>query len=1081
MKRKLQDVLCCSSMGSLKSAFKVFIYFVLLTGSINAFAQTEVTVKGVVKDSIGGLPGAGVKVSGTNRGTSTDGDGSYTIKLPRSGRLLFTAIGFKPKTLAVADYTPNAQGVYIINALLDSDVGALDEVAIVGFGTQKKASMISSITTINPKELKGPTSNLTTMMQGRVAGMIAYQRTGEPGADNAQFFIRGLGTFGTGKQDPLILIDGAESTQNDMARLQPDDIASFSVLKDASASAVYGARGANGVVLITTKSGEAGVTKFTIRSETAASSNTKNFQFADNITYMRMANEAALTRNPQAALPYLQTKIDATARGDNPLLYPSNNWIEQLVKDYTINTRNNLSVEGGGENARYYVSGTYNVDNGVLKVDGLSNFNNNVKLKNYNVRSNVDLNLTKTTFASIRVFGQFDDYTGPLLGGIDGNGNPIGGGQRVFNQAVWSNPVLFPAVYPSSLSPFATHTLFGSAITPNNGLYQNPYAEMVRGYSEYNSSTLQTQLELKQDLGKLVKGLNARLMAYARRYSYFDVSRSYNPFYYLGVEQPDGSTGVQVLNPGGQGSIGATGTEYLGYTEGQKRLNSTFYAEFALNYNRTFGDKHAVSGMLITTQRNYLSGNAGSLQLSLPARNQGLSGRATYGYDNKYLLELNFGYNGSERFADNNRFGFFPTIGLGYVVSNEGFFKPLTKVINSLKLRATYGLAGNDQIGASGDRFFYMSEVNMNDGNYGATFGELWGYNKAGVLVSRYANPLITWEESKQLNLGLDIRFLDALDINIDVYKNTRSNILTGRTFIPATMGLQAAVNANTNKAQNEGVDFAAVYNKSFGSGWSAQLRGNFTYAKSKILINDEPSFPTSEYYRTRVGHPTTQGFGLIAERLFVDDNEAKNAPPQFDGTPGLTYGGGDIKYRDVNGDGLINDQDIVPIGLPTAPEIIYGFGGTIGYKDFDFSFFFQGSARSSFFINSENIAPFVLNGGSQNGLLSAISESYWSEENRDVYALWPRLSPNFVPNNNRNSTWWMRNGNFLRLRSVELGYNASQSVNKKIGFRGLRVYLSATNLGFISSFKTWDPEMGGNGLGYPIQGTYNLGVRATF
>ncbi|WP_202985631.1 SusC/RagA family TonB-linked outer membrane protein [Pedobacter planticolens] len=1081
MMRKLLNQIQPQFLTSkLKSSFKLLLFFVLVTCSIKSWAQTDVTVRGTVKDTIGGLPGVNIKVSGTNRGTNSDAEGKYTVTLPRSGRLLFTAIGCKPKTVTVADYLPNAEGVYVINLTLENDVNALDEVAVVGFGTQKKASMISSITTINPKELKGPTSNLTTMMQGRVAGMIAYQRSGEPGADNAQFFIRGLGTFGTGKQDPLILIDGIESTQNDMARLQADDIASFSVLKDATASAVYGARGANGVVLITTKSGEAGMTNFTVRSESAMSSNTKNFQFADNITYMKLANEAALTRNPTAALPYLQTKIDATARGDNPLLYPSNNWIDQLIKDYTVNYRNNISVQGGGEKARYYVAGTYNIDNGVLKVEGLNNFNNNVKLKNYSVRSNVDINLTKTTTAAIRVYGQFDDYSGPLLG-YDGNGNPVNGGQRIFNQTIWSNPVLFPAVYPASLSPFATHALFGNAVTPNNGLYVNPYAEMVKGYSEYNSSTLQTQIELKQDLNKLVKGLNARLMTYARRYSYFDVSRSYNPFYYTATEQPNGSVGVSVLNPGGQGSIGTTGTEYLGYSEGLKRLNSTFYAELALSYNRVFGEKHAVGGMLITTLRNYLSGNAGSLQASLPSRNQGVSGRATYGYDSKYLVEFNFGYNGSERFAENNRFGFFPSVGLGYVVSNENFFKPLLSVINSLKLRATYGLVGNDQIGNDGDRFFYMSEVNMNSGLYGSTFGEQYGYSKAGVLVTRYANPLITWEESEQINLGADFRFLNALDVNIDIYKNTRSNILTGRTYIPTTMGLQATVRANTNKAESEGLDFAAAYNKSFGRGWSMQLRGNFTYAKSKILINDEPSYPAGELYRSTVGNSTTQGYGLIAERLFIDDNEAKNAPPQFDGTAGLTYGGGDIKYRDINNDGLVNDQDIVPIGLPTSPEIIYGFGGTVGYKSVDFSFFFQGSARSSFFINSQNIAPFVLNGGSQNGLLKSIADSYWSEENRNVYALWPRLSPNFVPNNNRTSTWWMRNGNFLRLRSVEVAYNTPQKLNQKIGFKSLRIYLSATNVGYISSFNTWDPEMGGNGLGYPIQGTYNLGVRASF
>jgi len=1078
-KRKVQDSGCLFFRGSV---FRRLLGILLLTMLyFSAFAQNEVTVKGVVKDTVGGLPGVNVKVSGTNRGISTDDMGRYNIKVARSGKLLFSLIGYKPVTKTVADYERGSDGVYTINIVLKSDANSLEDVAIVGFGTQKKTSVISSITSINPKQLKGPTSNLTTMLAGRVAGMISSQRSGEPGADNAQFFIRGLGTFGAGKQDPLILIDGIESSSNDMARLQADDISSFNVLKDATASAVYGARGANGVILILTKSGEAGLTKFSFRAESSISANTNNFKFADNVTYMKMANEAALTRNPLAILPYVQTKIDATAAGENPLLYPNNNWIDQLIKKYTINNRYNLNISGGGSKVIYYIAGTYNIDNGVLKVDNLNNFNNNIKLKNYSVRSNININLTPTLEGIVRVYGQFDDYSGPI-GGFDDNGNRINGGQKIFNQAIWSNPVMFPAVYPSSYSPFTNHPLFGNALSPTGGLYTNPYAEMVKGYEDQNASTLQTQLELKQDLKFLTSGLNARLMTYARRYSYFNITRQYNPFYYNAQEQPDGSLSLNLMNSGTAPTIGTPGREYLDYAEGRKDLNSTFYVEAALNYSRIFKEKHAVSGMLITTMRNYLAGNPGSLQLSLPSRNQGVSGRATYGYDNKYLAEFNFGYNGSERFAANNRFGFFPSFGLGYVVSNENFFKPLLNVVNSLKLRATYGLVGNDQIGAAADRFFYMSEVNMNNPNYGAAFGDDWlGNYKNGISISRYANPLITWETSKQINLGLDLRVLNALDINVDVYQAKRSGILSSRAYIPSTMGLQANIQANTNKAESKGVDVAMNYNKSFGNSMFLQLRGNFTYAANKFVVYDETNYSPNETYRYHVGQPIKQTFGYIAERLFVDDAEAKNSPRQLSGTPGITYGGGDIKYRDINGDGLISEADQVPIGLPTSPEIIYGFGGTFGYKGFDISAFFQGSARSSFFINPQNIAPFVQNGGSQNGLLSQVASSYWSEENRNSYAFWPRLSSNFVDNNNQVSTWWMRNGSFLRLKSIELGYTLNNSTLSRLGLKNFRAYVNSTNLAMISSFKLWDTEMGGNGLGYPIQMVYNLGLSVSF
>lgn len=1053
------------------------VILVLLFLCKSSYAQ--VNVQGTVRDSVGGLPGVTVKAVGSSISTQTDVLGRFSITVDEKAVLSFSFVGFISRQISLSQQKVS-DGKVTVDVLMKSSESTLDEVTVVAYGTQKKTSVVSSIASVNPEELKGPTSNLTTMMAGRVSGMIAYQRSGEPGSDNAQFFIRGLGTFGSGKVDPLILIDGIESTQNDLARLQADDIASFNVLKDATAAAVYGARGANGVLLIITKTGKSGSTKFDARAETSVSSNTRNFQFADNITYMKLANEAALTRPGSPGLPYHQTKIDATAAGLDPLLYPNNNWIDQLIKDQTINNRYNLSISGGGVKARYYVAGTYNIDNGVLKVEGLNNFNNNIKLKNYSVRSNVDLNLTSTTDLALRVYAQFDDYTGPV-GGFDSQGRRINGGQRIFNQAIWSNPVMFPAVYPSSLSPFTTHPMFGNAATSSNSLFVNPYAEMVKGYSESNSSTLQTQLELKQDLKFLTQGLNARVMTYARRYSKFDLSRQYNPFFYVGSEQPDGSIGVQVLNAGGIGSIGTPGSEYLNYSEGVKDLNSVFYLEAALNYNRTFDEKHAVGGLLITTMRNFLSGNAGSLQLSLPSRNQGVSGRATYAYDNRYLAEFNFGYNGSERFANNDRFGFFPSFGLGYVISNEKFFEPLTSIINSFKIRATYGFVGNDQIGESGDRFFYMSEVNMNNTVYGATFGEQYNYFRPGVLVSRYSNPLITWERSEQTNLGLDLTFLNDFNINVDIYKNSRTNILTARTFIPATMGLQADVRANTNAAESKGIDFTLNFNKSLGNSWYFQSRGNFTYATSKILIYDEPTYNENETYRYRVGHPIGQAFGYIAERLFVDDNEAKNSPKQFSGAPGFDYGGGDIKYRDINRDGIISDADLVPIGHPTSPEIIYGFGGTVGFKGFDMSVFFQGSARSSFFINSENIAPFVLNGGSQNGLLSAVAESHWSEENRNIYAMWPRLSSRFVDNNNRTSTWWMRNGGFLRLKSAEFGYNLPDKLQKRIGLKNPRLYLNATNLGLFSNYNLWDPEMGGNGLGYPVQTVYNIGFRTSF
>lgn len=1049
-----------------------FFLLFLFLANLNASAQTEITITGKVRSDSSALEGVTITVKANPGRSAVSGPGGvYSIKAPANGTLVFTSVGYQTLEQPI-------QGNDKIDVKLTTDYQAMENVVVsVGFGTQKKTSLVSSITSVDPKELKGPTSNLTNMLAGRVSGVIAYQRTGEPGSDNASFFIRGLGSFGAGKVDPLILIDGVESTNNDLARLQPDDIASFSVLKDATAAAVYGARGANGVLIITTKTGVAGTTTLTGRFENSLSTNTRNFNLTDNITYMNMANEAALTRDAPGGAPYSQTKINRTIAGDNPLLYPDNNWIDMLIDDYTINQRFNFGVSGGVAKARYYIAGTYNVDNGLLKENKLNGFNNNIQLKNYSVRSNIDLKVTNTTSAALRMYGQFDDYNGPI-GDRRSDGTMGSGGQRVFNQAIWSNPVMFPAIYPQEYLPHIKHPLFGNSTIPglsNPTMYSNPYANMMSGFAQSNASTLQVQVEVKQDMGGITPGLSGRLMSYTRRYGYFDMTRSYTPFYYKALSYDDRNIDdLMVLNAGGPNPINPQGTEFLGYSEGYKMVNSIFYTEAALNYNRTFNDDHEVSGMVIGILRNYLTGNAPTLEASLPARNLGVSGRFTYGYDRRYLAEFDFGYNGSEKFDKaSKRFGFFPSIGLAWNVSNEKFFDNLADKITNLKLRGTYGLVGNDQIGSANDRFFYMSRVNMDNGNYGYNFGLDYDFRLNGISIDRYANPRITWEKSRQLNIGMDLTIMNALTFTVDAYKNKRSQLLMPRSYIPTTMGLQAGVSANVGKTEVKGVDLLMNYNKTISKKIWVEGRANLTYATGKITAYDEPEYGPQLANLYRLGARIGQVYGYIAERLFYDEKEVLNTPR----TPYENVMGGDIKYHDVDKDGRITSNDVVPIGLPTTPEIIYGFGGSVGYGNFDFSVMFQGSARSSFFINPQNISPFVRNGGSQNGLLNTIANDHWSEDNRNSYAFWPRLSNQFIDNNNLTSTWWMRDGSFLRLKNMEVGYSIPTYLLKKIGLKTTRVYLNGSNLHVWSAFDMWDPEMGGNGLGYPVQRVFNAGI----
>ncbi len=1012
-------------------------------------ASRKREIRGAVRDTTGILPGVSVRVKGQNNiGTTTDLNGRFILDVPDENVVLvFSMVGYVVQEIPV-------KGKDVINVFLKSVETGLDEVVVVGFGTQKRSDMVGSVTSIKTSDLKVPSSNLTTALAGRAAGVIAYQRSGEPGQDNADFFVRGVTTFGY-KTTPLILIDGMELTTTDLARLQPDDISSFSIMKDATSTAVYGARGANGVILVTTKQGKVGKANLSLRLENSISAPTKNVQLADPVTYMKMGNEAVLTRDPLGVALYSDEKIANTAAGLNPVVYPANDWREIMFKDYTLNQRLNLNVSGGGGVARYYISGSYNKDNGIMKVEKRNNFNSNIDLKSYTLRSNVTIDVTKSTEMIVRLSGNFDDYQGPIDGGAD-----------MYSKVMRSNPVLFPAYYPvNEQYKFVNHILFGNY---DAGQYINPYADMTKGYKDYSRSLMLAQIEAKQDLSFLTKGLTFRTMVNTNRSSYFDVSRFYNPYYYklAGYDILSNTYSINDINE-------SSGTEYLGYKEGPKTISSTFYMESMLNYNRTFNEKHGLSGLLVYMMRQNLNANAGDLQLSLPFRNLGLSGRATYSYDNRYFAEFNFGYNGSERFYETKRYGFFPSAGVAWSISNESFFKPFKPVISNLRLRATYGLIGNDAIGAPEDRFFYLSNVNMNDPLKGAGFGRDAGtsYSLNGISISRYSNKDITWETSEQKNIALELGLMDKLNIQAEYYTQERDNILMTRSSIPVTMGFSAPIRANVGKASGRGTDISMDYQSGFGNGIWLSARGNFTYATSKFKVYEEPQY--KEYYRSRIGSSIYQQFGYIAERLFIDDKEAENSPKQNFGV----YGGGDIKYLDVNGDGQITEADQVPIGNPTLPEITYGFGFSLGYKGFDISSFFQGLANESFWIDPVATSPFQ----NETQVLNAYADSYWSEDHRDIHALWPRLSSTLNSNNTQTSTWFMRDGSFLRLKQVEIGYTIPKKLQAKMHTSAFRIYVNGSNLFSVSNFKLWDVEMGGNGLGYPVQKVFNLGINVNF
>ena len=1023
----------------------------------NLFGQQKI-ISGVVNDSYGNpIPGVNIlQETQKNNGTITDFDGKFTISINDESMLIFSYVGFITKKVESKDSN--------LEVTLEEDLLGLDEVTVVAYGTQKKASVIAAVTSINPEELRVPTSNLTSSIAGRVAGVISYQRSGEPGRDNAEFFIRGVSTFGYARS-PLILIDGIETTSTDLARLQPDDIASFSIMKDATATALYGARGANGVILVTTKEGKEGVVKINVRYEKAYSAPTKSLEIADPVTYMTLHNEALATRNPLGGRIYSLEKILISQDPNrNIMAYPTVNWFDELLEDYTLNSRFNFNVSGGGKVARYYLAATVNSDNGNLKIDPQNNFNNNINFKRISLRSNVNVNLTSTTEVALKFNGNFDDYIGPLDGGA-----------AIYQKAMQTNPVLYPRFYEPDLQfQNSTHILFGNY--GQFGDYLNPYADMIRGYKDESYNNFLATVEVKQDLGFIAEGLNLRILGNTSRYSFYNLERKYNPFYYtLGNYdfQSDQYTLI-ALNPN-------QGTEYLEYNEGNKVITNATYFEASLNYNTTIDDIHEISGMIIGISRELKYANAGDLQRSLPYRNLGVSGRFTYAYDERYFSEFNFGYNGSERFAKSERFGFFPSFGFGWYMSNENFMSSTSDVITKLKLKSTYGLVGNDQIGSAEDRFFYISQVNLNDGSMGAPFGNEFSNYINGVSIDRYANDQITWEKAKMLNVGFELGLFGKVDIQADYFTEYRSNILMDRAQVPASMGLQSPIRANVGEASSKGFEMSLDYKDNITNDFFVAVRANFSFATSKYEVFEELDYVSAGLpWRSRIGLNLSQPFGYIAERLFIDEADIANSPIQTFGD----YMAGDIKYKDINNDGIIDINDEVPIGYPTTPEIIYGFGTSASYRNFDFSFFFQGSARSSFFVDAYNTSPFIDTSGSaigNNALLSAWANDHWSENDRNLYASWPRLSDQLIDNNNRNSTWWLRDGAFLRLKSIEFGYSFTDKLTEKLGFSAGRVYVSGTNLLTFSKFKLWDIEMGGNGLGYPIQKGANLGLNINF
>ncbi len=1005
----------------------------------------EMTVAGTVISSADNQPivGANIYVEGTNVGTTTDAGGNYKLTVPASAKTVTVSfLGYDTKKISVRD-------IHLFKLITLADASnKLEDVVVVGFGVQKKESLVGAVQSVKPSDLQTSSSNLSTSFSGKIAGVIAVQKSGEPGADGANFWIRGISTFGSG-QSPLLILDGVEITDQMLNNIPPETIESFSVLKDATATALYGSRGANGVMIITTKNGrDSEKMTINLRAEFGASAPTRVPKVADGITYMETFNEARTTRGETPY--YSNEKIMGTKLGLDPYVYPNVDWYDMLFKDCTFNQNFNFNMTGGAKKIDYFLNASVYNENGIMRKPEASKFDTNINAQKYLFQANVSADATKTTRVSLKMNTQLHYRHAPIQSVSD-----------LFAYAMTGMPCEFPATLPGEESD--TFVRFGTNNAWNSGFFTNPYAQLCRGYGDQFRGHFTSALTVNQNLDFITKGLSATGMATFYNRVYSAVYRSFTPFMYQLTDYNIDEAG----NYSYTSNSTNTGTTYLGTTRGKDGYRELAF-QAKIDYARTFG-KHDVGATIVYMQKERNMNISDEQEYAaLPYRQQGLAGRVTYGFDKRYLFEANFGYNGSENFAAGKRFGFFPSVAVGWVISNEPFWKGIKEQVNLFKLRASYGLVGNDVISKDyADRFPYLTTVDMGQG-YDVYIGNNFE-RKYGPILSVYGNPNATWEESRKLDIGVEIGLFDSLNIIFDWFKEKRSGIFMQRTSLPSTFGMSGITPwANIGKVDNSGVDISVDYNKAFSKDLILSLRGTFTYAHNEIVEMDEPKYKWA--YQYKAGHPINSIQCLIAEGLFRDEEEIASSPSQDIYATTYPIRPGDVKYRDLNDDKIIDDNDMCWTGNPTVPEIIYGFGFSLKYKGFDCSAFFQGQGKVS--IIMYNYHPFATAATPGSGLMQWIADEHWSEDDPNPKALYPRLSPLWNNNNTKASTLYVRNGKMLRLKTAEIGYT----------YKKMRVYVSGTNLLTFAPFKYWDPEKGsGNGLGYPLQRTYNLGFQFNF
>lgn len=1016
----------------------IFICFFLVGLPFILMAQQEFTLKGVVKDGKTNetLPGVNIYVKNSpGTGVVTDINGLYQIKIKISDMLSFSFMGYEVKEVLID------KKMTTLDIALNESSAVMEQVEVVGYGTQRKVSVIGAISNMKVDELKSTAVvSLSNALSGRMAGVIGVQRSGEPGQDVSEFWIRGISTFGA-KDKALILIDGVE--RESFNELLPEDIENFSILKDATATAVYGARGANGVVLITTKRGKEGRMNVSVSVKSMIEYLPKLPEYLRAHDYATLANEARLVRGEAAV--YDPEMFDVIKYGLDPDMFPDVDWQKEILNPVTWGLQANVNMSGGGSIARYFISTSYRTNDAAYKQSGLNKYNTNVMRQQYSFRTNVDVNVTKSTEVGLNLATTI----------INMNRPGIGSTSQIWAAQSNLNPLMVPVRYRNGQLP-----AYGEGEKASPAVLLNE-----TGFITDYTNNLESTLRIKQDLEMVTKGLTAGVAISFDSKNNHTSSRTKMPDLYKAKGYD--AKGNLIT----ERTVVAKPIQYSTSSWGTRKV----YLEAKVDYSRVF-DKHRVAALLLYNQSSFNTTRGIDEINSIPQRTQGMAGRVSYSYNDIYFAEGNFGYNGTENFPRGQRFGLFPSMAVGFVPSNYQYIKDHLPLLTLLKFRYSYGAVGNDQI--SNTRFPYLTYVDKTPG-YG--FGDRGENSYPGIAETRIGSTGLIWERAIKHDLGIEIGLWDKVSLEFDYFRDIRSGIFMMRTQLPGIMGMPNTPYGNMGKMRNGGIDGTVSYNDKIGQ-FSYEVRGNFTITNNKILNYDEPNYQYPYLSAKGKSMGVTRGYKALG--LFRDSLEIMNSPKQLG-----SVRPGDLKYKDVNGDGVVNDQDIIPIGNSSIPRIQYGFAASVSYKSWDLNVFFRGSGGVDFFYGGPGYFPF------QNGEVGNVLSVVNNQSNRWVPAWYsgdpatenpnarfPRLSYGANPNNFVESTHWLANGAYLRLKTVEVGYSLPRDVARKVRMSSFRVSIIADNLHVWDKVKLWDPEQASkNGAAYPLTRSFTFNLQISF